>query len=489
MIFELISKLTKAEKRFFKLQSKRIAKSKNYVSLFDTIDSSRKISPKSISAANKNFLYRQIIKSLSLYHQGSTASLELRNSLNKIEILYHKGLYRQSLKLLKQTKKKAQKLEKFAILSEILKWEEMLLIINLAEKESLDQASVLLKEKQENFDKIITIDTYRSLYFKTSIPIRKSGFIRDLNKHIELNQHFNIDYLTSVKRVNSNESSFLFCLNKCIYLIYVESAYQEAHDLIIDFIETLEPQTHFIEENPAIYIDCLYFFGVTCIYLNKKNETLAVCSKMRNLPYQSNEINAEIFARSFTLELELYARSGDFEIGTRLIPKLEEGIRRHQHAFIKLYKALIYFNIAKQYFGIGDYHNALKWLNELLNDKTLYVKDDVYTFSLILHVISHYELGNYDLVQYLTKSVSNTLKSKERFFKTEKSILKFLQSTSYINHDEKINHQQNLKKELIKLSRDFYERKALEDFNYLSWINSKISGKEFAETVKASFIS
>ena len=118
LLFELIKSLTKSEKRSFKLFAKRVggdAESK-YLKIFDVMDKMDRYDEAAIMkklpgvsktqfANQKSHLYGQILASLRLSHLKVDIDIELREQLDYIRVLYKKGLYFQSLRLLERAKK------------------------------------------------------------------------------------------------------------------------------------------------------------------------------------------------------------------------------------------------------------------------------------------------------------------------------------------------------------------------------------------------
>ena len=56
-------------------------------------------------SAEKNYLYRLILKSLNAFHSKLNSKNKIYNWLQSVEILYHKGLYQQALKLTKKARR------------------------------------------------------------------------------------------------------------------------------------------------------------------------------------------------------------------------------------------------------------------------------------------------------------------------------------------------------------------------------------------------
>jgi tetratricopeptide (TPR) repeat protein len=61
---------------------------------------------------------------------------------------------------------------------------------------------------------------------------------------------------------------------------------------------------------------------------------------------------------------------------------------------------VFYYKIASLYFGSGDFDKSIDYLNKIINWK-VDLRTDLQCYARLLHLIAHYELGNFDLLEYL----------------------------------------------------------------------------------------
>ena len=133
-LFQLIKSLTKSEKRQFKLYVGRMGSNNNakFLSLFNFLDKLDKYSEKAILVKGivtkqqlsnlKAHLYKQILISLRLNPSHQNIRIQIREQLDFATILYHKGLYTQSLKILDKAKSLAIANEEKNIAYEIIEF-------------------------------------------------------------------------------------------------------------------------------------------------------------------------------------------------------------------------------------------------------------------------------------------------------------------------------------------------------------------------------
>ena len=116
-LFQLVKTLEKGEKRNFKLYVSRNAGAEDLkiTLLFDALDKMDVYDEDALLKKNpaiqkqqlsnlKAHLYKQILVSLSLIKSEQAVDIQLHEQLEHARILYNKGLYHQSLKLLQRTK-------------------------------------------------------------------------------------------------------------------------------------------------------------------------------------------------------------------------------------------------------------------------------------------------------------------------------------------------------------------------------------------------
>ncbi|MES1160096.1 MAG: hypothetical protein ABUM51_05015, partial [Bacteroidota bacterium] len=136
-LFQLIHSLEKAEKRHFKLYIKRSSTKEDLkiVQLFDALDKlsdyDEKVLLKKLSGIEKpqlsnlkTHLYKQILASLRLLKSADSIDLQLNETFDYAHILYKKGLFQQSLKLLERAKETAKANQKFNFLAQVLALEK-----------------------------------------------------------------------------------------------------------------------------------------------------------------------------------------------------------------------------------------------------------------------------------------------------------------------------------------------------------------------------
>ncbi len=130
-------------------------------------------------------------------------------------------------------------------------------------------------------------------------------------------------------------------------------------------------------------------------------------------------INIYIQQRSICIFLH-----GTFEKGTSMVPFLEKMLKNYGR-YLDLHRVLVfYYKIACLYFGSGNNEKAIDYLNRIINQRSD-LRNDLQCYARLLHLIAHYELGNFDLLEYLIKSVYRFMSKMENLSKVKKRDIYF----------------------------------------------------------------
>ena len=190
-VFQLIKSLEKSEKRNFKLYITRNKSSEELkiVQLFDALDKMEHYDEALLFKKNKDIkkqqlsnlkahLYKQILSSLRLITDESNIDIELHEQMDYARILYNKGLYLQSLKVLDKMKEQAKAFNQLTYLQQALFFEKKIegLYITRSLK---NRAEELSKEADEVSQHLSNVSKLSNLALQLYGWYIKNGFARD----------------------------------------------------------------------------------------------------------------------------------------------------------------------------------------------------------------------------------------------------------------------------------------------------------------------
>jgi hypothetical protein len=497
-LFQLIKSLSKSEKRYFKIIAEKKnpdVKGNNYLQLFNAIDKQdvydeekiiRQFSKSTFIKhlpSEKNYLYFNILKALVLYHEGSSEFIELDDIRHCATILYNKGLYEQCNKMLTKARKLAISLELFPELLSITKLQlELLPMIAPSGEELKNKFAIILNDEKLAFEKLDNINRYQQLYSRFLYLIRTKGELvrnaSELEPFKELMGH----------ELIRNEENALCYKSKEMYFFITSTYYfisgelDKAYDLNVIGLKFLESNLGKLA-SMAIYSARLSNFCETCLRMKKFGACEKLIERLKNIEAVSILEKSKNFYRYHDLLLRLSIARGDFENAIALVHPIEEGMVLYAENIHSGRTINMFYYIAYAYFGKGDFRSALRWVNKIIAEKTD-LRSDLLCFSRLLNLMIHLELKNQLQLEYVFKSTYSYFIKRERLFKLEDCFLKFLKKNlEPLNVKKQQLTFPAFKNELMLLLEDPYERRALEYFDFISWLDGKIEGRSFAEMV------
>ena len=496
-LFQLVRSLTKAEKRHFKIfVSGSIAEKKNnYVRLFDAIARQKEYDENRILKKEKhirhlpmlkNRLHEIILQSLNVFHANNSASTTLANYLHRIEILFEKGLYTQCRKIVNKAKHIAYQYEDHLRIFEILTWEQQIMRTTMQVREINMKADKFKKEEQLILKKLSDVSEYGTVVNKMFVLKSQKGKIArtkdNLKKYQALMNH---PVFKDVNKRSSYEATRLYYQLNALYFSATENLNKnhQYNKLLVAWIE-LHPEK--MKEEVDGYFKALGNLMISQSRLKKTKECLASIQKMRALSTRSVALQTAIFIQSYTAEINIHARTGDLETCIDLCHEVEKKIQQYESNMNEGSKISIYCNLACLYFCVKNYSRSLLQLNKVLNASFGKTREDLQCIARILNLLIHYEMQNMNLLEHLTRSAHHFLDKRNYFFKVERAIVNFFgkKIPRIITEQENIQAFQELKKELIKITKDPFEKQILEDFDFISWVESKIEKRPFVEILK-----
>lgn len=503
-LFQLIKSLTKQEKRYFKLHASRhvIGKENKYVKLFDAIDKQpvynegqikKKFKHAPITRqlhVAKNYLYQLILDSLRNYHESKSED-KFHTLLRNAQLLFNKGLYDQSEKVLNKAKKSAVDNERFLQLLEIFRWEHQIAHSQNDFKwlEQYIQAGILeeyhLLEKYRNFLE------FQALNDRVFIPYWRKGAIRTKKEKEALTELFEQPLFQNVENAKSFYARYFYHNSRFSFHLFMgdfQPSYEHIQQLVAMFarLEKSKIKGKLVRN----YSSALINQYIVQSQLGLTKDIPHTLEQLRNVPTDSAEQKRRLIIRSFNLEIDFYINTGQFQTGLQQIEQLLQNFDKLHRDVNKQQRLGLYYNLAYLHFGASDYDHALDWINRLLNDPDLKTRQDIHCFGRLLNLIIHYELGNDQLLEYIVKSTYRFLSNRQRLFKVESVMLKLMRHyPKWITSREKQAGFRLLIEELKALKKEELEKRAFEYFDFISWMKSQIGSGSFEELVQKTSVS
>jgi len=502
-LFDLVKSLSKSEKRFFKLSSSLQSGEKNYLKIFDVIDRQKNYDEEAIKdqfknetfikhfPSEKNHLYKLILKSLRSYHSDNSVSSILKQEIKNIEILYKKALFKECNKFLARAKKIAIEREKFYYYFELLSWEKLLLEEAYEEGEFTTDLDALIKEEQEVIEKLRNLAAYHVLYSKINYVFRSGGYVRS-EKDKALVEEISHHPLIIGRNTALSYRAATICYYIQGFCATASVDKETAYTKFMKVKEILDNNPLIREDLPKRYILTLSSLLRLQIDTGRIDEALEMIKLMRSFAkkpaFSSDDIVLRVFKSTYLAEMRIYEKQGEFEKAVNNIDDVVKGLEENSGKINKEQELLFLNTISTIYFGAGMYKESLQWLNRVLNDNEPNLRQDLYSYARLFNLVVHFELGNYDLLEYIIKSTYRYLSKRQRDHDLEVVILNYMKKLI------RGAQSSDLKETFLEFRAELSEQISrhndqiiLDYFDFMVWIDSKINGTSFSQATKEKY--
>ena len=500
-LFNLIKALSKGEKRFFKLYASRLGdlEDMKFITLFDAIEKQKiydegkillkekSLNPKQLPNL-KTHLYFQLLKSLRLCNSNGLRSIKVLELIDYARLLYSKCLYKECVKMIDKAKKLAIEYDQSVFLLEISELEK-LVISKTLDAGNEQRVNNIISETVKITESIRNINSFSNLSIKLDSYYNQQGFMRNKSDLEKITRSFN-DSLPKyqLKNLSFQEKLYLYRSYVSFYFFIQDfkQGYVYANKLVNLFL--VQPQMQVLK--PEMYIKSLNSLLAAQNKLYKYNEFTETLKRLVAIKREkkiilTENLNLNLFKAIYIHEMNRHFMLGEFKSGTRIVAALENELNKFVTRLDKHSILLLYYKIACLYFGSGNYRTALTWLNKIINEREISLREDLHSFARILSLISHYELGNDDLVESYIKSTYRYFIKKGDLSLYQKYILDFLKR---LLMESEIKNVKNrfvlLKEQMESLGKNKFEKRAFLYFDILSWLQSKIENRPVQDLIK-----
>ncbi|PIB34129.1 hypothetical protein BFP72_01145 [Reichenbachiella sp. 5M10] len=490
-LFLLIKSLKKSEKRYFNLSNSGTEDAK-YARLFAIIDKQQQFDDKEVLLKEpsikpqqlsnlKAHLYTKVLESLRDYNSSTLPNIRIRDMVDHAEILFNKSLYSQCAEVIKKAKKMAVKSDNLEMQLEILKWEKQM-VTRVTVRDSLERTNKVIREIEETTTRINHINSFSNLQYKLQAMYKKIGFIRNESDYKEINTVFNTN-LPLFEEATFSVSEKIGLYNLYIGYYFFIQDFEKGYQYAKRLVHLFSGQKALIQSRLETYISSLNYLLIAQNKLLKYREFQNTTRELRALytlpsAYLNENIKLKLQKYTFVHEFNRLFMKGDFRRGVNLMDRIMPGIDQFALQLDPHSRVIMYFKTACLYFGNDDHKTAINWLNKIINSHEVDLREDIHGFARIVNLISHYELGNMELIEYYVRSTYRFLLKKEDLHQFQKYILNFLaRLKTNITEQELKKRFETLRDNLLVLSTDPYEKRAFLYFDIISWLESKIENR------------
>ena len=502
-LFVLVKSLSKSEKRQFKLYVGRLGVNTDakFLALFNLLDKIKKYDERLILETGivkkaqlsnlKAHLYKQILVSLRLNPVNQNMRVQIREQLDFATILYQKGLYKQSLKILDKVKAIAIENQEKNIAYEIVELEKIIETQYIT-RSIPDRADELAIQAKELSALNVMTSKLSNLSLQLYGIMLKIGYVQDDADSQRVKEYFN-NHLPkyTLKDLGFREKLWLYKAH--LWYSFLVQDFLSSYKYATKWVDLFYDQDEQIQQNPVFFLKGNHYLLESLFLLRYRSqfrqtlERLETMVATKEFPTNDN-IKSLIFLYLNANKLNLHFMDGSFDKGLYLVRIVEYGINKHQDRIDAHHIMVLYYKIACLYFGNGDNKNCILYLKKIISNKNLRMREDLMCFARVLSLVAHYEAGMDYHLEVQLKSTYKFLLKMNDLHAVQKEMIKFLRNLGNIYPDQLRSEFQKLYAELKKYEEHPYEKRAFLYLDILSWLESHLQNKPVGQIIREKAI-
>lgn len=481
-LFELVHKLSKAERRAFKLSGAYKKDQSLLYLLFDHICSLKEENHHLLTTKIKNErllkklprikrdLYSKLLDFLANYYEDNLIDAKIYKQIRVATILIEKQLYQQAWEQIIKAKKQAQLYEKYNHLLDALVVQTRIINKTESPKNQIVKRDEFNLEINDALAKQQWLFKQEQLISRLWTTYNNDGAIKESQQREAYQKELNELPPLPFKGYRFSKQ---YELIRSLYFNLLGDT-QNAYSCKKQLAEISTQYPHFTK----IYIDehiitllNLVFAGIrnklyqeTLIHLKELESFLKSCSSAlqeRYLPY--------------TWDARLACLNGikAYDKSWVLVIKIEANLSQYQAITEGAFLNIISNNIISTCFFVQNYSHALDWINRILNKSNKTLRQDYYINIRFLECFALIENDLGYLVESKLRTLKTFLKKNNKLFTLERWLLSFIHQL--ISNDYNRKKRKELYKAALEELEAHQSNPLFHIFDYSKWIETLLT--------------
>ena len=502
-VYDLIRSMSKAEKRNFKLYATRLSGNQEakFISLFDCMDALDEYDETKILQRcpikqeqlpnMKAHLYKQILVSIRLLDAQRTVPIQLREQIDFARILYDKGLFRQSTKILEKAKEQALFYEQYTQAIEIIEFQKRLGTLSVsrglvAKSETVSRQVAELCTRIKNINEL---SNSGSQLYGLYLQLGYARTQKDLDMIVQVYGPTLAKY-DDERQLSFTEKVYLYQAQ--VWYNYIRHDMLTCYKYVCRWILLFDSAPHMKELMYDLYLrgysrllDGLYLLRSYRRFIQKLDDFEDEADSIAAINDNARMIWQQII---YVNRINKHFWEGTFAEGIRTIPEVERYIRDYGTELDIHHRMVLCYKIACLYFGHGDYRKCMDYLGRIISTRDPRIHRDLQCYARILNLIASYEAGiDYNL-DYQVRSVCLFLVKMNDMHQVQQEIMAFLKRLNSMYATNLKEELRQLYERLKPLEHHPFERRTFYYLDILSWLESKQKGSSVAEIIRRRFL-
>ena len=488
-LFSLIKAMAPAEKRYFKVNSKKLSGEKagkaqaDYVDLFELLNQMdeldevklRKVFDKRL-ADTRAYLYDAILRSMRAYRSKRFLYSQIKDKIIDARYLLDVGLPEQAEYCLDEAKQMAESAKDTLSLLEINREYRKLLRRTFTQGK---ETTLLALTEAQRFLEAQMQEEFWALSNSDKVIVETNRVMRSENRADTERLRSQFADLLDEKSTPQGIRAQLACFQIRVVLFYYLGEITQAYVEGKKGMALWKAFPVLREEEPFSYINDLANHLTLAIQQKDYSEATALQQQLEQYKPQSVNEEAWWFRKSVGTDLLLRTNTGNIEGLDQMAEKIRTGIQRFDITISGQFH--FYINLALLQFIAGTYQKCLESCELLVRQHQVKDRQDARVIAGLLRVMAMYELHHDDFENALRSSDRLLDKEEISFLEDfEQTILGFLRTLNRAPDREKRPIWQKMEQYLADSNHSLLEIATL----LRGWVALHLTGEPIVERMR-----
>lgn len=501
-LYELISALTQTEKRYVKLFANAFSSkgTEKQLALFDAFDQQleydeaqlRADFSDSIPSRNfhvaKNRLYQLILKALYQYHINKDQRAKIYQQLVQAEILSKKGLFIQAHSLIQKSIQAAKKAEYLPELIHaygreiglVTYFRQIPYFQKMIDEDWLSEVVLSIDTQKEELNlKFLEVKT---MLLTHKIQIARADDQKKTLEDIQAHPLLESEHLPKSKRGRDLQAF----INAMLYRH--AGNYEQACRYCQYFVDQVEDSKQLPKAELSSHIsdlNNLMFMQLEGQFYDAANNTAEQMRKIRShkLVVNDDHLLLRLNERIVEFQLQWFLATKSYKTGLSYLKKHSKLLEKLLKETAYFRQIVIHYNSAAIFIANAAFGKADEHLEAIFQNPDIKKHSYLYTASLVLRLLIHFELGNFQLLESLLLNSYRSMHKQNLLYQSERMFIGQLKKWIKLPQKTELkNAFQATKEKLISIQLESpNERFFLDQFDLIDWIDSKITAQPMAD--------
>lgn len=429
-------------------------------------------------------LRRQVLRALRFFHDSRDVRTQIRNRVQEYRVLDDRCLFDQARRTLAEAHELARHFERFYDLLEIINLQKNGLQRIASPEDAWKERLRIERDEDEALRLLENYIAYRNKSKEISELYRLPGAIDEDPRIERLSRLFRDPLLQDENHCLSDTARYYFHHERSSYFYYIgdlRKAWEQSEMLLV----LLRSKPFLIDLSLTGFVVTRFNNLVFNLELEHWAEFESRMREFERIPetmsrFDNLRYRVFIYERARFLELKKLLYLGRFREGLDCMPAIRASLDIYRERLDPYFRARFAYLFAYFHLLLGELDGAVDCLAKIFEMPDSW--DGIRGEALVMARVLDFERADFDALRRELPATRDFLQGAHRLQQAETVLLDALEAACEATSPLAVRNAFDRARQILEeLARDPFAKNHLQAFDYVAWLDSRVSGKPFGE--------